>query len=81
MNQTTTTFSKSDLQKIAGRLIMIRFPGTELDAATASFLRENECDEMQGYLFSRPVPPNEIAAMLDRMLDEQRGVLAIAAAI
>jgi EAL domain-containing protein (putative c-di-GMP-specific phosphodiesterase class I) len=29
-----------------------------------SFLRENDCDEMQGYLFSRPLPPDEVAAML-----------------
>lgn len=28
-------------KKMAGQLIMIRFPGTELDAATADFLREN----------------------------------------
>jgi EAL domain-containing protein (putative c-di-GMP-specific phosphodiesterase class I) len=28
------------------------------------FLRENDCDEMQGYLFSRPLPPDEVAAML-----------------
>ena len=28
------------------------------------FLRENECDEMQGYLFSPPVTPDQIAAML-----------------
>jgi beta-N-acetylhexosaminidase len=27
-------------QQLAGQLIMIRFPGTELDAATASFLRD-----------------------------------------
>ena len=31
----------NDFKKLAGQLIMIRFPGTELDAATASFLREN----------------------------------------
>ncbi len=31
----------NNLNQIAGRLIMIRFPGTELDAATAAFLREN----------------------------------------
>jgi diguanylate cyclase (GGDEF)-like protein/PAS domain S-box-containing protein len=28
------------------------------------FLRENDCDEMQGYLFSPPLPPDEVAAML-----------------
>ena len=28
------------------------------------FLRANDCDEMQGYLFSRPVPAEQIAAML-----------------
>ncbi|NNG23578.1 bifunctional diguanylate cyclase/phosphodiesterase [Telluria aromaticivorans] len=28
------------------------------------FLRANDCDEMQGYLFSRPVPPERIAEML-----------------
>ena len=28
-------------RKIAGQLMMIRFPGTELDAATGAFLREN----------------------------------------
>ena len=30
------------------------------------FLRDNDCDEMQGYLFSRPVAPNDFAAMLAR---------------
>jgi diguanylate cyclase (GGDEF)-like protein/PAS domain S-box-containing protein len=29
-----------------------------------SFLREHECDEMQGYLFSKPVAPERIAEML-----------------
>jgi len=28
------------------------------------FLRANDCDEMQGYLYSRPVPPERIAALL-----------------
>ena len=30
-----------ELREIAGQLIMIRFPGTELDAATAEFIKEN----------------------------------------
>ncbi|MGG7603284.1 bifunctional diguanylate cyclase/phosphodiesterase [Massilia sp. BKSP1R2A-1] len=28
------------------------------------FLRANDCDEMQGYLYSRPVPPERIAELL-----------------
>jgi beta-N-acetylhexosaminidase len=31
----------SDARRLAGQLIMVRFPGTELDAATANFLRAN----------------------------------------
>jgi beta-N-acetylhexosaminidase len=31
----------NELRKIAGQLIMIRFPGTVLDAATADFIKEN----------------------------------------
>jgi EAL domain-containing protein (putative c-di-GMP-specific phosphodiesterase class I) len=37
-----------------------------------SFLRDNDCDEMQGYLFSRPVPAERIEAMLR----EQASLLA-----
>lgn len=35
------TQTQNDLRKIAGQLIMIRFPGTVLDAATADFLKAN----------------------------------------
>ena len=28
------------------------------------YLRRNECDEMQGYFFSRPLPAEDIACML-----------------
>ena len=31
-----------------------------------AFLREYECDEAQGYLFSRPVPPQQFARLLRR---------------
>src|SRR5689334_6944775 len=31
----------SELRRIAGKLIMICFPGTVLDAATAEFIKEN----------------------------------------
>ncbi|MFL6659812.1 MAG: EAL domain-containing protein [Massilia sp.] len=38
-----------------------------------TFLRDNDCDEMQGYLFSTPVPASRIRSLLEeqaRMLDE-----------
>jgi EAL domain-containing protein (putative c-di-GMP-specific phosphodiesterase class I) len=37
--------------------------GVESDAQIA-FLRENNCDEMQGYLFSKPVPAEAIPELL-----------------
>jgi diguanylate cyclase (GGDEF)-like protein/PAS domain S-box-containing protein len=39
--------------------------GVETEAQ-ANFLRENACDEMQGYYFSKPVHPDEFAALLGR---------------
>jgi len=33
-------------------------------AEQAAFLREHACDEMQGYLFSKPVPPERIPDLL-----------------
>jgi diguanylate cyclase (GGDEF)-like protein/PAS domain S-box-containing protein len=39
--------------------------GVETDEQL-EFLRENNCDEMQGYLFSKPVPPSEIADLIKR---------------
>ena len=29
-----------------------------------TFLRDHACDEMQGYLFSKPLPPQEMADLL-----------------
>lgn len=37
--------------------------GVETEAQMA-YLRRNQCDEMQGYFFSRPVPASEITRML-----------------
>jgi predicted signal transduction protein with EAL and GGDEF domain len=39
--------------------------GVETEEQVA-FLRENNCDEMQGYHFSRPVPPEKIEELLGR---------------
>jgi diguanylate cyclase (GGDEF)-like protein/PAS domain S-box-containing protein len=33
------------------------------------FLRANGCDEMQGYLFSEPLPPEQLAALLASAMD------------
>jgi diguanylate cyclase (GGDEF)-like protein len=33
-------------------------------AAQEAFLRDHACDEMQGYLFSRPLPPQQLADLL-----------------
>jgi EAL domain-containing protein (putative c-di-GMP-specific phosphodiesterase class I) len=37
--------------------------GVETEEQRA-ILRAHDCDEMQGYLFSRPVPPGRIAELL-----------------
>jgi beta-N-acetylhexosaminidase len=37
----TPQVTQDQLRKLAGQLIMIRFPGTTLDAATADFLKTN----------------------------------------
>jgi EAL domain-containing protein (putative c-di-GMP-specific phosphodiesterase class I) len=29
-----------------------------------AFLRDHSCDEMQGFLFSKPLPPREMADLL-----------------
>jgi EAL domain-containing protein (putative c-di-GMP-specific phosphodiesterase class I) len=39
--------------------------GVENDAQLA-FLRNYGCDEVQGYLFSRPVPANEFASLFEK---------------
>jgi diguanylate cyclase (GGDEF)-like protein/PAS domain S-box-containing protein len=44
--------------------------GVETDEQVA-FLRENNCDEMQGYHFSKPIQPQEIARLLRAAQDER----------
>lgn len=39
--------------------------GVETDAQLA-YLDDYGCDEVQGYLFSRPIPENEVLTLLDK---------------
>ncbi len=45
--------------------------GVETDAQLA-FLRDNNCDEMQGYLFSKPIPAQEIEELLKERTQPDR---------
>ena len=40
-----------------------------------AFLARHKCDRMQGYLFSAPLPPDELDAVLDKGFDPLRGDL------
>jgi diguanylate cyclase (GGDEF)-like protein/PAS domain S-box-containing protein len=44
------------------------------------FLRENQCDEAQGYYFSRPVPPEQCADLLRTGIPEVRRLRTILSA-
>jgi diguanylate cyclase (GGDEF)-like protein len=48
------------------------------EAGQAEFLRARYCTEMQGYLFGRPVPPEEMADAVRRLARGQERLAAIA---
>lgn len=39
----------------------------------AEILRELDCDELQGFLIARPMPPEEVASFLERFCDDAEG--------
>ena len=55
-----------------GRSLKLRIvaEGVETEAQLA-FLQAHECDEAQGYYFSRPVPPQQFANLLDTGMSEK----------
>ncbi|HEX8614691.1 MAG TPA: EAL domain-containing protein [Telluria sp.] len=57
-----------------GHMLKLRViaEGVETEQQCA-FLRDNDCDEMQGYLFSRPVPAAQIALLLQEQARLQAG--------
>ncbi len=59
-----------NFRKLAGQLIMVRFPGTELDAATAAFLRANS---VRGVCLFRGNMVN--AEQLSRLTADLRAVM------
>ncbi|MES2316038.1 MAG: beta-N-acetylhexosaminidase [Pseudomonadota bacterium] len=60
----------NNFKQLAGQLIMIRFPGTELDCATADFLRENT---VRGVCLFRGNMAN--AEQLTRLTTDLRAVM------
>ena len=48
-----------------GRSLQLRVVAEGVETLEQStFLRAHECDEAQGYYFSRPVPPEQFASLL-----------------
>ncbi len=39
-----------------------------------AFLKEHQCDEVQGYLYSMPVPAEEIVTLLNNLKDQRNPV-------
>ena len=54
-----------------GRSLNLRVVAEGVETqAELDFLRAHECDEVQGYYFSRPVPPEQFAKLLETGIPE-----------
>ncbi len=58
-----------------GRSLKLRVvaEGVETEKQLA-FLRKHQCDEAQGYFFSRPVPPDQLLTLLENGIPEARSL-------
>jgi EAL domain-containing protein (putative c-di-GMP-specific phosphodiesterase class I) len=70
-NQNSLTIVKSTISLAHSLGLSVVAEGVET-IEQAELLAELECDEMQGYYLSRPVPPNEVPALI-RDLDDRAG--------
>ena len=68
--------NQADFDIITSTIAMVRKLGLEVVAegvetqAQAKTLQQHACDIGQGYLFSRPIPSNELVSRIQAGLDE-----------
>jgi diguanylate cyclase (GGDEF)-like protein/PAS domain S-box-containing protein len=64
-----------------GRALGIRITAEGVEtAAQLQYLRAEGCDDLQGYLFSRPQPASEIPSILQRLQHGAEGIAEVAVA-
>ena len=52
--------------------VLAEYPRPQMERESYLNLKQNKCDVIQGYLFSRPVPAEEIEHLYHQNLIEQR---------
>jgi len=62
-NQDSLAIARSVISLARALRLLVAAEGVET-AEQAAQLRQLDCDQMQGYLFSKPLPPKLVAAFL-----------------